>query len=142
MQCQPTTDRPNSKNPSTASPADANEPTAASGHQPPPHAESPTTSGSATAAAAPTSFAETLALAAAQARRPAPTANSLCSSLEWFDDVPPGTRPTSLVVQHWIGQAAKLIDQYQDLLAVLAEMQVQTLNRHQQRNAQPNPEDE
>lgn len=142
MTCNTPTASPNRSTHPTANQSDANPSTAANGSPPPPTAASPTTSGSATIAAAPTSSAlgGMMAQAAQLARRPAPTANLLYSSLDWHAARPLAS-PTPLVVQLWIGQSAKLIQQYQDLLAVLVEMQVATIDRSSQANAQPHPEE-
>ena len=136
MPCDNPTDHPNHPIPSTARPADANPPTAANPSSPASMPASPSAPFSATTAAAPTSSAadEMMATAASMARRPAPIANLLYSSLEWYA-ARPGTPPTPLVVSLWIRQAGSLVRQYQDLLCQLVEVQVQTLDAHWKMNS-------
>ena len=76
-----------------------------------------------------------LATAASLARLPAPAANLLYSSLEWYA-ARPGQQPTPLVVSLWIRQAGQLIHQYEELLCHLVEVQVQTIDAHWKMNSQ------
>lgn len=115
-------------NPPAASPPAASAPTAAAGLSPAITSASPPAPGSATAAALPTSSGS-IQQAAQLARQPAPTANLLCSSVEWYA-ARPVQRPTPLTVQLWIGQTTRLLHAYQDLLAHLVEMQVESLDAH------------
>lgn len=109
-----------------ASPPAASAPTAAAGPSPASTTASPPAPGSATAAALPT-LSGSIERAAQLARLPAPTANLLCSSVEWYA-ARPVQRPTPLTVQLWIGQTTRLLHAYQDLLAHLVEMQVEALD--------------
>lgn len=120
--------------PPIASPPAASAPTAAAGPSPAVTVASQSAPGSATAAALPTS-SESIDRAAQLARLPAPTANLLCSSVEWYA-ARPVQRPTPLTVQLWIGQTTRLLHAYQDLLAHLVEMQVESLDAHNRMNAQ------
>lgn len=101
---------------------------------------SPPAPGSAGDAAAST-LSEMIAAAAWKARQPAPVANLLYSSLEWYA-ARPATRPTPLIVSLWINQTGNLIHQYQDLVCHLIEMQVDTIDRRSQANRTPSVEED
>lgn len=83
------------------------------------------------AAPVPTSSAS-LDSAAQRSRSLCATANSLSSAFEQYA-ARPNNPPTPLLVQGWIGQTARLLQQSQDLLALLVEMQVEALDTHSQR---------
>lgn len=120
--------------PPIASPPAASAPTAAVLPSPAVTVASPPAPGSATAAALPTS-SESIQRAAQLARQPAPTANSLCSNIEWYA-ARPNQRPTPLTVHLWMAGASQLVRQYQDLLASLVELQVERLDAQRQMNDQ------
>ncbi|HRJ40939.1 MAG TPA: hypothetical protein PL105_03620 [Caldilineaceae bacterium] len=91
------------------------------------------TDGEAANGSATTAADDMIAQAAALARRPAPTANLLYQSMEWYA-ARPGQRPTPLVVDLWKRQTERIIHQYQDLLLHLVEVQVATIDFHLNRN--------
>lgn len=79
---------------------------------------------------------QTITDLAAKSRQPAPMATMLYTSMEWYA-ARPQAAVTPLVVRVWIAQASKLIQQYQDVLCGLVELQVETIDRHNQTNTNP-----